>query len=84
MDDGRVELWDLKKKPLDPVVVHYPRGLQGNCRRTCVRFSTNSPVLISGDAHGCVDVMRMYNCEVEMFSEAEQQDRLISCMQKKR
>merc|ERR1712093_309108 len=78
MDDGRVELWDLKKKPLDPVVVHYPRGLQGNCRRTCVRFSTNSPVLISGDAHDCVDVMRMYNCEVEMFSEAEQQDRLIS------
>ena len=29
MDDGRVELWDLKKKPLDPILVHYPRGLQG-------------------------------------------------------
>jgi len=84
MDDGRVELWDLKKKPLDPILVHYPRGLQGNCRRTVVRFSSNSPVLIAGDAHGCVDVMRMYNCEVEMFSEAEQQERLIHCMAKKR
>jgi WD40 repeat protein len=83
MDDGRVELWDLKKKPLDPVVVHYPRE-QTNVRRTCVRFSTNSPVLIAGDANGCVDVMRMYNCEVEMFSEAEQQERLISCMAKKK
>merc|ERR1711879_691081 len=25
MDDGRVELWDLAERPLDPIVVHYPR-----------------------------------------------------------
>jgi len=83
MDDGRVELWDLKRKPLDPIIVHYPRDLQGTTRRTCVRFSSNSPVLIAGDDNGSVDVMRMYNCDVEMFSEAEQQERLRHVTTKK-
>ena len=50
MDDGRVELWDLKKKPLDPILVHYPRGLQGNCRRTVVRVALDRT---SGTAEKC-------------------------------
>merc|ERR1719399_276889 len=84
MDDGRVELWDLSKKPLDPIVVHYPRGLQFQVRRTCVRFSANSPVLIAGDDHGSVDVMRIYNADVQYYSEQEQQDRLNVVMAKRR
>lgn len=84
MDDGRVELWDLSEKPLDPIVVHYPRNLQFKRRRTCVRFSPNSPVLISGDDQGSVDVMRMYNTDVQYYSDQEQQDRLNAVMVKKR
>jgi len=84
MDDGRVELWDLSEKPLDPIVVHYPRDLQFQRRRTCVRFSPNSPVLIAGDDQGSVDVMRMYNTDVQYYSDQEQQDRLNAVMVKKR
>merc|ERR1712110_693150 len=84
MDDGRVELWDLTEKPLDPLVVHYPRGLQHQRKRTCVRFSPNSPVLIAGDDQGSVDVMRMYNTNQSYYSVQEQQDRLNSVMVKKR
>lgn len=84
MDDGRVELWDLSEKPLDPIVVHYPRDLQFKRRRTCVRFSPNSPVLIAGDDQGSVDVMRMYNTDTEYYSDQEQQDRLNAVMVKKR
>jgi len=84
MDDGRVELWDLSEKPLDPIVVHYPRDLQFQRRRTCVRFSANSPVLIAGDDQGSVDVMRMYNTDVQYYSDQEQQDRLNAVMVKKR
>lgn len=84
MDDGRVELWDLSEKPLDPIVVHYPRDLQFQRRRTCVRFSPNSPVLIAGDDNGSVDVMRMYNTDTQLYSDEEQQDRLNAVMVKKR
>merc|ERR1712100_522757 len=71
MDDGRVELWDLSEKPLDPIVVHFPQqNAQRARRRTCVRFSPNSPVLIAGDDQGSVDVMRMYNTDVQLYSES--------------
>merc|ERR1719326_543963 len=84
MDDGRVELWDLAERPLDPIVVHYPRASQPRRRRTCVRFSPNSPVLIAGDDQGSVDVMRMYNTNQSYYSDQEQQDRLHAVMVKKR
>merc|ERR1719214_179425 len=87
MDDGRVELWDLSKKPLDPIVVHFPGDddkKRGRRKRTCVRFSPNSPVLIAGDDQGSVDVMRMYNTDVQYYSDQEQQERLLAVMAKKR
>ncbi|CAK9025348.1 Dynein intermediate chain 2 [Durusdinium trenchii] len=52
MDDGRIELWDLAEKPLDPIVVHYPQAEKPQRRRTCVRFSPNSPVLVAGALGG--------------------------------
>jgi len=84
MDDGRIELWDLSEKPLDPIVVHYPQANQPQRRRTCVRFSPNSPVLVAGDGQGSVDVMRMYNTNQSYYSDQEQQDRLNQVMVKKR
>jgi WD40 repeat protein len=84
MDDGRVELWDLAEKPLDPIVVHYPRAHEPRRRRTCVRFSPNSPVLVAGDDQGSVDVMRMYNTNQNYYSDQEQQERLHAVMVKKR
>lgn len=84
MDDGRIELWDLAEKPLDPIVVHYPQAEKPQRRRTCVRFSPNSPVLVAGDDQGSVDVMRMYNTNQSYYSDQEQQDRLAAVMVKKR
>lgn len=84
MDDGRVELWDLSEKPLDPIVTHYPKGFDHRRRRTTVRFSPNSPVLIAGDDRGSVEVMRMYNTNQNYYSDQEQQDRLNTVMVKKR
>jgi len=84
MDDGRIELWDLSEKPLDPIVVHYPQANMPQRRRTCVRFSPNSPVLVAGDDQGSVDVMRMYNTNQSYYSDQEQQDRLAAVMVKKR
>merc|ERR1712228_54281 len=84
MDDGRVELWDLSEKPLDPIVVHYPQEHAAQRRRTCVRFSPNSPVLVAGDDQGSVDVMRMYNTNQSYYSDQEQQERLNAVMVKKR
>ena len=84
MDDGRIELWDLAEKPLDPIVVHYPQEDKPQRRRTCVRFSPNSPVLVAGDDQGSVDVMRMYNTNQAYYSDQEQQDRLSAVMVKKR
>jgi len=84
MDDGRVELWDLAEKPLDPIVIHYPQADKPQQRRTCVRFSPNSPVLVAGDYGGSVDVMRMYNTNQSYYSDQEQQDRLNAVMVKKR
>jgi WD40 repeat protein len=79
-DDGRVEVWDLTKKPLDPIIVHYPGGREKARRRTCVRFSKNSPVLVAGDAEGKIAVMRLYNCEIPVLSQLEQQQRLLQCL----
>lgn len=84
MDDGRVELWDLSETYVDPLVVHYPKDEKHKRKRTCVRFSANSPVLIAGDDKGCINVMRMHNAEVPYYSMQEQQDRLNSVMTKKR
>eukprot|EP00927_Polykrikos_kofoidii_P025301 TRINITY_DN22760_c0_g2_i1.p1 TRINITY_DN22760_c0_g2~~TRINITY_DN22760_c0_g2_i1.p1 ORF type:complete len:875 (-),score=158.77 TRINITY_DN22760_c0_g2_i1:75-2699(-) len=84
MDDGRVELWDLSEKPLDPIVTHYPRAHKTKLRRTCIRFSPNSPVLVAGDDQGSVDVMRMYNTNQSYYSVQEQQERLNAVIMKKK
>ncbi|KAF4670515.1 WD repeat domain 78, partial [Perkinsus chesapeaki] len=83
MDDGRVELWDISRKPLDPIIVHYPAKDLGSNRWqrvTSVRFAENSPVIVAGDSTGRVEVMRLYGCEVPLMSAAEQQERLVRCV----
>eukprot|EP00397_Hematodinium_sp_SG-2012_P015618 GEMP01015910.1.p1 GENE.GEMP01015910.1~~GEMP01015910.1.p1 ORF type:complete len:689 (+),score=130.35 GEMP01015910.1:117-2183(+) len=80
MDDGRVELWDLAIKPHDPLVIHYPR--QQTTPRTCVRFA-HSPVLVSGDSEGGVDIMRIYNCPAGPASEEAQIAKLEAVLSKR-
>uniref|UniRef100_A0A0G4I0J3 Dynein axonemal intermediate chain 4 n=1 Tax=Chromera velia CCMP2878 TaxID=1169474 RepID=A0A0G4I0J3_9ALVE len=86
MDDGRVEMWDLDKQPLDPIVVHYPGRNEGrgHRQRTCVGFSLNSPVLVAGDVDGSVEVMRMYHMETPGYSSMEQQERLKAYISRKK
>lgn len=80
MDDGRVELWDLSIKPHDPLVIHYPHD--SRTPRTCVRFA-QSPVLVSGDTDGGVDIMRIYNAELGPTTEEEQIAKLQAVLGKK-
>ncbi|EER11131.1 axonemal dynein intermediate chain inner arm i1, putative [Perkinsus marinus ATCC 50983] len=83
MDDGRVELWDIHRSPLDPIIVHYPVNDLGHDRwhrAVSVGFAPTSPVLVAGDSTGRVEVMRLHNCEVPQMSDAEQQEKLVRCV----
>lgn len=76
MTDGRLEVWDLSRRPHDPIIVHYPEHLRGTDRTFC-RFATNSPVLVCGDGTGVVAVMRVYGTEIPLLSHQEQVDRIL-------
>jgi WD40 repeat protein len=57
--DGRVEIWDLEKSPLDPFV-----QLRTQKEFSCLLLSENAPVLVTGDSRGSVDVYRLHNVDV--------------------
>ena len=64
--DGRVEIWDLKRDPLAPVLTWFDKDAAGNnisTPKTVVRFSRNSPVLLTGTENGKVGVYRTHGLE---------------------
>lgn len=65
-NDGRIEIWDLFWDNLGPVVTHFDKDAAGNeikTPKTIVRFSASSPVLLSGNLEGGVDVYRTKGLE---------------------
>ena len=76
-DDGRVELWDLSRKALDPIYTYY-----GNISMTSLRYSPNAPVIAAGDCDGKVHVIRVIDSELPLMSIAEQQSRVRNCLSK--
>ena len=54
--DGRVELWDIKKKNFDPVFLLKNEQGQEFIRRTCIYFSTIAPILLVGRDDGILDL----------------------------
>jgi WD40 repeat protein len=65
-NDGRIEIWDLAKTDLAPVKTYFDQDSEGNninTPKTIVRFSETSPVILTGNLVGDVDVYRTNGLE---------------------
>jgi len=65
-NDGRIEIWDLFIDNLGPVVTYFDKnedGTNNNTPKTIVRFSSTSPVILTGNLNGEVDVYRTRGLE---------------------
>lgn len=73
-NDGRVEIWDLKKDSLAPQLTHYDRTVPPpfdpkddstkiKTPKTVVKFSRASPVVLTGSIDGQVGVYRTYGLD---------------------
>jgi len=78
--DGRIEVWDLEESngALDPVIKHSVKDKQFSC----LSFSVNAPVLITGASDGSIDVYRINGLAVNAgkTSIQEQAQRLDEVM----
>ena len=87
-NDGRVEIWDIKLDPLNPLVTHFDSfGKKGeevidNTPKTIVQFSEMYPVIITGNQKGEVDVYRSRNLEHDKVTDLDQQNRLLQALTK--
>ena len=82
-NDGRIEVWDLFTEPLNPIVTYFDQDENGediNTPKTIVRFSATSPVILTGNLKGEVDVYRTKGLEHVQVSEQDQQHRLLSAL----
>ncbi|CAG9331817.1 unnamed protein product [Blepharisma stoltei] len=73
-DDGRIELWDLSDSNTKPIVTRKPENRDSP--RTMVRFCKEFPVLVSGNAAGVVDVLRLKYPERPLMTKEEQKKKL--------
>lgn len=70
--DGRVEMWDLALKNLDPIFI-----LKGNGRaRTCLEFSATNPTMMVGNDSGEFECFRIFGYENQNLNEQKQQETL--------
>ena len=52
--DGLLEVWDVSANTLDPL-----KSISTGKPRSCVAFAKNSPILVTGDNDGTVDVYQL-------------------------
>lgn len=84
-NDGRIEIWDLKKDSLGPQLIEYDKDAQNenvHTPKTVVKFSKTSPVILSGSTDGRVGVYRTYGLEHGPVSDEDQQNRIMSAIAK--
>lgn len=68
--DGRVEVWDLALKSLDPIFT-----LKTDEKaKTCLEFSEKSPVVLIGNEAGEFQCARMFGYENQAVDEARQRE----------
>jgi WD40 repeat protein len=72
VDDGTIEIWDLAKQTIDPII---SINLNGVPKKT-IKFSRNSQVIATGDSEFNIDVFRLYNLEHAQVSLQDQIKRL--------
>jgi len=65
-EDGRIELWDLKNN-IEPRLSWWDKQEGTNApikvAKTCVRWSRASPVIVTGNTQGVVDVYRHFGLQ---------------------
>jgi hypothetical protein len=66
--DGRLEIWDLAERSLDPIYVDWygkneHDGRRSYPARTCLRFNSQDPVVVSGNVEGQISVYRLKGYE---------------------
>jgi len=65
-DDGRIEIWDLKRDNLAPLICYFDKDAEGNkihTAKTAIRFAKTLPVVMTGDVAGRVHVYRTTGLE---------------------
>jgi WD40 repeat protein len=61
-DDGRIEIWDLAKQTIEPIIKEIPDSTS-NVSRKCFKFSKTSQVIATGNNDFEIDIYRLYNLE---------------------
>jgi len=84
-NDGRIEIWDLWRDVLSPVLTYFDKSADGaeiHTPKTAVKFSKNSPVVLAGTDDGNVGVYRCHGLEHDQVTERDQIHRLMSSITK--
>ena len=85
-NDGRVEIWDLKRNSLGPQLEYKDKdpvtGQEITTPKTVVKFMKTSPVILAGSTDGKVCVYRTRGLEHGPVSDEDQMHRLMSAIAK--
>lgn len=84
-NEGRIEIWDLAKDRLAPILTEYDKTAQGtviNIPKTVVKFSKSAPVIFTGSLDGRVTVYRSYGLEHGPVSDEDQMNRIMNAIRK--
>ena len=84
-NDGRIEIWDLKRNSLGPQLEYKDKDANGNevtTPKTVVKFMKTSPVILTGSTDGKVCVYRTRGLEHGPVSDEDQMHRLMSAIAK--
>lgn len=85
-NDGRIEIWDLKRDSLAPQLYQWDKdpktGEDVHTPKTVVKFSKSSPVIMAGTTNGKVCVYRSRGLEHATVSDEDQMHRVMSAIAK--
>ena len=72
-DDGRIEIWDLARSAIQPIIVLID---EDKVPKKSIKFSEDAKVVATGSAKGNIDIYRIYNMEHSPVSDEHQVKRL--------
>ena len=83
-NDGRIEIWDLKRDTLQPQLTYFDggEGEKDETPKTIIEFSASSPVIFTGDLKGRVGVYRTIGLEHEQVTDQDQRKRIMDAIKK--
>ena len=67
-DDGRIEIWDLARKAIQPIIIEDI----GTAAKKSIKFAKGAKIIATGNAEGNIDVFRIYNMEHSPVSDEHQ------------